>query len=176
MATKNDRSIEMLTTALGMEEKGKAFYEKAVASCKNKLGVEIFTTLMRDEFIHIERIRKIYGELTGGQQWSDDWMSYQENHGDLGAMFKELALKHASNIKAETGDIEALDVGIDFEQKAVEFYELHLKAATDPLERKFIEQMVVEEKGHHAVLVDTKFFLSNPAAWYVEKEHAGFDG
>lgn len=176
MVAQKDRSIEMLSTALDMEQKGKTFYEKAIASCKNRLGVEIFTTLKKDEDVHIERIRKIYGELTEGKKWSDDWMVYRADHGDLRAMFRALASKHASNIKADTGDIDALDVGIDFEQKSVQFYEQNLKTATDPLEKKFIERMIVEEKGHHAVLVDTKFFLSNPQAWYAEKEHAGFDG
>ena len=47
-------SIDMLATALEMEEKGKAFYEKAGKSCRDPQCREIFSTLMADEMLHTE--------------------------------------------------------------------------------------------------------------------------
>lgn len=58
----------------------------------------------------------------------------------------------------------------------VAFYQDHLSKAKDRVEREFIEQMVTEEKSHHAALSDMKLYLSDPAAWFVEQEHPGLDG
>jgi len=67
-------------------------------------------------------------------------------------------------------------VGIDFEMRAITFYQEHLEQATDPLEREFIEQLITEEKSHHTALSDMKLYLSDPAAWFGEQERLGLDG
>lgn len=173
--TTNAQAMKMLETAKEMERKGKAFYEKAIVACSNALGREIFTTLRDDEIIHLERIQRISESLAGGA-WNDDWVAAGEGHADLGPFFQDLARKAGSNIKAEASDLEALDVGIGFEQQSVTFYTQELARATAPLERQFLERMIAEEKGHFTVLTDMKFYLSNPAAYFAERERAGFDG
>ena len=170
------RALKMLSTALGMEEKGKAFYQRAVSTCKNDMGKEIFQTLMEDEDVHVDRIRSIYETLSGTQGWSGKWKELTIRHGDLGALFRDMAKKHGSKIVADTSDLEALDTGIDFEMRSVEFYEEQLSKATDPLEKEFIKKMVIEEKGHRAALTDMKYYLSDPAGWFREKERGGLDG
>ncbi len=176
MSDAPDRSLQMLSTALEMEEKGKGFYGKAVSTCHTAMGREIFRMLMKDEVMHMDRIRKIYKRLKAGQPWSDEWKSIQSSHKDLGVLFRELASAHGPKITAKTGDIEALDVGIDFELRAISFYQEHLEKATDPLEREFIERIIAEEMSHHTALSDMKLYLSDPAAWFVEQERAGLDG
>lgn len=166
----------MLSLALEMEEKGKVFYEKAVQSCKNELGRQIFATLIKDELMHMETIRSIYNELTSNEQWSESWKAKVPEHGDLGTFFRELAAKHKTDITADTNDLQALAVGIDFEAKSIKFYSEDLPKASSPLEKAFLERMIVEEKSHHALLVDTKQYLEDPASYFLEKERAGYDG
>jgi len=176
MSNGPDRSLEMLTTALEMEKEGKAFYEKAVSTCQNEFGREIFRMLMKEEFIHMDRILKIYDSLKAGEAWSEDWKSIKPDHKDLRSLFKELAAAHGTKITPTTSDLEALDVGVDFELRAISFYQEHLAKAADSLEREFLEEMVAEEKTHHATLSDMKLYLSDPAAWFLEQEHPGLDG
>lgn len=176
MSDAPDRSLQMLSTALEMEEKGKGFYDKAVSRCHNAVGKEIFRMLMKDEVMHMDRIRKIYERLKAGESWSDEWKSIQPDHKDLGVLFRELASAHGREITSEASDMEALEVGIDFELRAISFYQEHFEKATDALEREFIEQLIAEEKSHHAALSDMKLYLSDPAAWFVEMEHPGLDG
>jgi len=168
------RALELLKTALEMEKKGKAFYVKAAAICKNKLGQDIFAMLAKDEVVHIERIKNIYETLDAKDKWTDEWMKIKEAHAPINTIFKDLAVKHKTSTKADTGDLEALDVGIDLETKAVNFYDNQLKQATDNMEKQFTEKMISEEKSHLAVLRDTKFFLENPAAYFVEMEKPDF--
>jgi rubrerythrin len=171
-----DRALAMLSTALEMEEKGKAFYEKAVNTCKNQLGVKIFTMLKKDEDIHVQRIQKIYEQLNTQHTWSAEWKNFGEGHADLGQVFRDLAAAQGHNIQAGTGDLEALDVGITFEFNSVRFYEDQLKAATEETEKEFVKRMIAEESGHHTALSEMKAFLADPAAWFREQERTGFDG
>jgi rubrerythrin len=176
MSDAPDRTMQMLSTALGLEEKGKGFYSKAVSTCHNAVGKEIFRMLMKDEVVHMDRIRTIYKQLEGGESWSDEWKSIQPDHEELGTLFREIASAHGQEVTTDASDLEAIDVGIDFEMRAVTFYQEHLEQATDPLEREFIEKMIAEEKSHHAALSDMKLYLSDPAAWFGEQERLGLDG
>lgn len=176
MTTTNDRSIEMLKAALDMEEKGKIFYEKAIKECKSQVGIEIFETLRKDEIVHTERIKAIYTELKGSGKWDDKWASVGHAKDGLQGFFKDLAKRNGKSVRADANDIKALDIGIDFERRAVTFYEDQLKKSSDPVEKRFIDKMIGEEKGHHKVLEDTKLYLVDPSAWFVEQERQGFDG
>ena len=176
MTEPTQRSLDMLNTALSMEEKGKAFYQKAIEQCANDLGQEIFRKLKADEDVHVARIKAIYAQLSGEGQWTDAWKEHKVELEDLGGFFRKLAKKHGASIQADTGDIEALNIGIDFEQKAVIFYKDQFEEAEDEIEREFIEHMIAEEKGHHAALADMKMYLENPESWFQEKERTLLDG
>lgn len=176
MINQADITMKMFSTALEMEEKGKTFYEKAKGTCHNKLGREIFRILMEDEIVHFDRIKTIYKSLKGARGWSEEWKAMKIEHKDLGQLFRGMALKHGKNIKAETTDLEALNIGIDFELRSITFYEDQLHKATDPKEKEFIKQMIGEERSHHSALADMKYYLTDPASWFIESERVGLDG
>lgn len=176
MSEKDDRVLNMLNTALEMEEKGFEFYRKAKDECGSDAAREVFHTLMKDEVLHVKRIKAIYAGLDGGGKWNDEWKAFRVEHGDLSRMFQSIARKHGSNIETTAGDVEAVDVGIDFEGRAVEFYSQQLSLAGEPLETKFIEEMIAEERSHHAALTDMKLYLTDPAAWFAGAERSGMDG
>ena len=176
MTDEKNSFLDMLNKALTMEKRGMAFYEEALSTCSNDLGRDIFKILKNDEVTHIERIEEIYASLSEGKEWSNEWKSFKLKHGDLNGFFEGLAKRHGEDIRVDTGDLEALDVGIDFELKAVSFYEGHLEDAKDPLIREFIERMITEERSHHKILEDMKFYITDPAAWFMEQERGGLDG
>jgi rubrerythrin len=170
-----DRSLKMLSTALEMEEKGRAFYERIVSTCTNSVGREMFKILLEDEKVHMDRIKTIYKSLSGSEVWCT-WDNLEAKHGDLASIFRKMAKEHGSKINVGTDDLEALDIGIDFEARSVEFYEEQLKKATDKLETTFIKEMILEEKSHYAALEDMKLYLSDPSSWFRERERGGLDG
>lgn len=176
MRNGQDRSLQMLSEALDLERKGEAFYREAVSTCQNDLGQEIFRMLMKDEGLHMDRILKIYNSLKAGQTWSEEWKSIKPDHKDLGVLFREMASAHGKKITANTSDLDALNMGIDLELRSIAFYKKNLTEAQDSIERDFIEQMIGEENGHHAVLSDMKLYLADPAGWFFEHEHTGLDG
>jgi rubrerythrin len=169
-------SLKMLATALEMERRGRKFYEDAVAKASNKVARDIFEMLGKDEDVHVDRIKVLYAAVNGEGKWTKEWESLKEEGGDLKDVFRKLAAKYGKDINPATSDVDALGIGIDFEQKSVKFYEESLKHAVDPIERKFLEKMIVEEKEHAEVLSDMKFYIEDPNAWFVEHERHGMDG
>ncbi len=79
-------------------------------------------------------------------------------------------------VKPNTGDLEALDVGVGMEQAAINFYLGEEPKAADTLEKQFITQMIAEERSHLRALEDLKLFFTNPESWHTEVEHHGLDG
>ena len=176
MAEGVDRSLQMLATALEKEERGRDFYIKATSTCVNELGKEIFRMLTKEEAVHISRVKAIYEALEGGKAWSADWKTHKMENEDLEKLFRDRILTQGSKVTSQTGDLEALDVGLEFEQGAINFYEDALKKATEPLEREFVEAMIREERSHYAALSDIKHYLTDPASWHAEMERHGLDG
>jgi len=93
--TDNVQALEMLRMALDMEEKGKSFYDGAIAKCDNEVGREIFTTLRNDEIVHVERIKEIFDSLETDAIWKADWFDSKEVKSDLKPFFKDLAAKQS---------------------------------------------------------------------------------
>jgi rubrerythrin len=176
MSNTENRTVQMLCAALEMEEKGKAFYEKALAASRNPLGREIFRTLIEDEIVHRDRIQKIYDSLMKEPGWKQDWERLACPVQDWGTVFRDLAAKFAQSSAADPSDIEAVEIARDFELKSIEFYENHLALSTDPLEQAFLNQMIREEKSHYRALQDTHYYLTDPEGWYIQKEKAGLEG
>lgn len=176
MSVELDKSMAMLATALEKEERGRDFYRNAVSKCSNQLGKDIFKSLMEEEGIHIKRVKMIYDSLHSGKTWSEEWKSLKGTNEKLDQLFRQRMVKLGPKVKADSGDLEALEVGLAMEQGAIDFYEDELRRAIDPLEQDFISCMIGEEHIHYAALADIKFYLSNPESWFVEHEHHVLDG
>jgi len=167
---------KMFGTALKMEEKGMVFYRHAMEACTNKLAIDIFKTLHDDEMIHISRIKKIHADIEAGRQFGEAWKTEKIEHADIGKIFKELAAEYGEVIGPATKDVEAVEVGLDFELKSVTFYMEWMSKTEDSSERCFLKAMVGEEQGHHRALVDLKFYLTDPTGWFNEHERSMWDG
>jgi len=176
MPTGSERSLRMLATALEGEERGRDFYKEAVDKCANELGKDIFRTLTIEEGIHIKRVKEIYDSLQRGEAWTGKWKEYKLQNENLEQLFKERIRKLGPGAQAGATDLEALEVGLGFEQSAIKFYEQELASATDPLEKEFIQRMILEEHAHYASLADVKLYLTNPQAYFIEHERHTLDG
>lgn len=176
MSTGNERALGMLKTALEMEEEGGRFYEKAVAESENPLARDILQMLREDELVHVERIKQIYAALSGGGAWNEDWRQAPAPRRDLSQIFHDLATRQPPDTHPSAADIEALEVGLDFEAKSVSFYKKHLAQAEDPLEIAFLQALVAEEEAHFRVLDDLELYLTDPDSWFFQKEKGGLDG
>ncbi len=176
MAT-SERTHSMLETALELEAKGRKFYANAVATCRHPLGTAMFRKLLDDEGDHISRIERIHKAAKGGGDWSGELVSLEADSVKLSRFFAVLAGDAKQQIRAETTDLEALEIGIEFETAAVRFYEGELTAAADrELDRRFVQRMIREERDHLEALIELKRYLTDPQAWYKANELLVADG
>lgn len=175
MPEKSERSLQMLAIALEMEAKGQDYYQKAMDSCGNHIGREVFKMLRDYEVQHVARIKAIYDSLKSGRPWSAQLASFEIPE-SLGTLFRSVADRQPEHCAIGTGDVEALNVGIDFEQASVRFYTEQLALADDPLEKRFLDLMINEERQHLQILTDMRYYYEDPESWYLEKDRAGLDG
>jgi rubrerythrin len=161
-------------TALEMEEKGRSFYEKALAQCEQGLGKEIFTMLMDDEVRHIQRIREIEKALDQGSGL-EQACRLDDQQNDLKKVFRDMAAGSLDK-KPCVSTAKALQTGIDFELALVAFYEEALNKAEEDLEKEFLRRMVAEEKGHYMLLSDLNYYYEDPEGWAMEQGRGGLDG
>ncbi len=171
-----DKTLQMLATAIEKEEKGRDFYKDAVATCTNELGKETFRTLMAEEAVHIQRLKQIREQMRKERAWSEDWKACRVENEDLNKLMKERVAELGPKVKAESGDLEALEIGVQMEQGAITFYEEQLRKAVEPLEQDFVKHMITEERRHFVALEDLKLYFTNPESWFIEKEHHVLDG
>lgn len=172
----SDRSLGMLNLALEKEERGRDFYKQAIEQCFSELGKDMFRTLMAEEGMHIKRIKQIYESLQEGENWSAEWRSLRTENEDLRKLFRERMVKLGPRVKSDSGDLDALAIGLEMEQGAINFYEQQREKSTDILEKDFIDSMIAEERNHYAALADVKLYLENPDSWFAEMEHHTLDG
>lgn len=89
MSSGQDRSLEMLSTALELEKKGTRFYEEAISACHNQIGREIFRMLMKDEVMQmIIEEKSHHAALSDMKLYLSDsaaWFVEQEHPGLDGA-------------------------------------------------------------------------------------------
>ncbi|MBI5251321.1 MAG: ferritin family protein [Desulfomonile tiedjei] len=176
MADGDDRSLRMVAAALEKEEKGRDFYKDASEKCSNELGRELFHTLMIEEGIHIKRIKQIYESLRGGGAWTEEWRSFKGINESLQSVVRERINKLGPKVQSVGGDLDAVEIGLQMEQSAINFYEEELPKASGAVEKEFIKKMIAEEHAHFASLADLKLYLTNPLSWFTEKESPSLDG
>jgi rubrerythrin len=175
MDSQTHSALDMLETALKMEEKGQAFYGEALKVCQSPQVLEIFSVLLEDEKVHMSRIRQIYASLTTSTGWPQDWEKLPPRK-ELEALFRDLAAKTRNELNKNISDLTAIGIALEFEQASILFYQDHRARTTHPTEAAFLDQMVLEEKAHWRALEDTRYLLTDPEGWFMEKERAGLDG
>ncbi len=176
MENRPDRCVKMLTAALEEEEKGLAIYEEAVAVCSAELGKEVFRMLLGQEEDHIKRLRSVYDSFQRGEPWSELWKPQRIEDSDLQEFLQAQISLLGRKLHGYSGDLQVVEIGITMEQESIDFYDGHLKRATDLMEKEFLTSMIAEERSHFVVLQDLKLFLTDPESWFVEKEHHAMDG
>lgn len=172
----NGTGLNMLESALTLEEKGFTHYQKALDGIKNPLGHDMIESLMRDEQVHMERIRMMAQKLKDAGAWSTGWKTLHIDEKTITDIFQRMTKDRPQAFNVDTTDIEALDFALGLERESILFYENALNQSKDPNEREFLTQIIREENKHRSSLEDVKLYLTDPTGWFSEHEHHSLDG
>jgi rubrerythrin len=164
-----DDRLKALEIAMKLEEDGTKFYMDASEKATSAFAKDMFTSLAKDEDVHLEKVKEIYKKLKEERAWPKVVTSI----GDVvktKAVFPEDAKDLHMTEEDISESVKVLKIGIEMEEKSIKFYDELAEKATDPFEARFYLALVHEERGHYLSLWDYREYLEDPAGWFAMKE------
>jgi len=171
----NDVNKDVLSSAIKFEEDGRNLYLECIKKTKHPWGKSLFQSLADDELTHIERLKETFETLTVSQEYTKDFLPLAAEK-QWKNIFERAKGKLDAVVKATTTDIEALELGIDFEKKGMKYYQKLSEESRNPLEKKFYQILAQEENRHFLILKDSQELLTDPSSWFEKTEKSGLDG
>jgi rubrerythrin len=146
---KLSKDIEnLIKEAIKLEINGKAFFNHAAEATSSELGKKMFRRLADEEVKHLET----FGGLFSSILKSDDWKRFVEREQlkEKSRVIDELVsrLSHAEG----KSEVEAISIGMELEQKAVEFFQRSSESTDDPQAKVIFEKICDEERFHYDLL------------------------
>ncbi|MCK5256118.1 MAG: ferritin family protein [Deltaproteobacteria bacterium] len=170
-----DVNKDVLSSAIKFEEDGRNLYLECVKKTEHPWGKSLFQSLADDELKHIERLKETFETLQVSQKYTEGPLPLAAQK-QWKNIFEKAKGKIDTAVKASTADIEALNLGIDFEEKGMKYYQRLSEESRNPLEKRFYQILAQEENRHFLILKDSHELLTDPASWFEKTEKIGLDG
>jgi len=175
MTTEQDKVLEALEIAIQMETEGKECYLEANKQSTNEVGRKLLQSLAEEEDIHRRKFQEIYEAIRNKKAWPKIYF-LADSGSRLRDLFSRTCEMIGVNVSGGTNDFEAIETAVGKEKESYDFYRRRSKKAVYDAEREFYETVAAEERQHELVLLDYYEYLTNPAGWFVMKEHHSLDG
>ncbi len=145
------KTIEILKTAILIENRGEAFYRNVSEQASNPEVKRIFDILAREEVLHAKILRDKYAEFVKTQKISPTKFPKPEDESISSLILSDEVKNQISGAGYEAAAISA---AIDMENRAIEVYSDRAKNATDSNEKKLFKWLADWEREHHKLLFD----------------------
>ena len=171
----NDINKDVLSSAIKFEEDGRKLFLECAKKTEHQWGKSLFQSLADDEVKHIERLKETFSKLSISEKFTESPspLAAEKNWKNI---FEKAKGTIDKVVKASSSDIDALQLGIDFEEKGMKYYSKLSEESQNPLEKKFYKILAQEENRHFLILKDSHEMLTDPASWYEKTEKIGLDG
>jgi len=175
MSSKTEERIKALEIALNNESREREFYLKHAERTQNALGKSMFASIASDEEEHYNRILNLHKRLIQEGKWPET-VPIEVKGTEVKNVLNKFVASADTSSKADTGDVEAVKIAIDFETKGEKFYSDLARSVENPMEKKFYEFLAFIEREHRLSLQDTLEYFEDPAGWFRVKERHTIDG
>jgi rubrerythrin len=136
------------------------FYSRMAGRIENEGGSSRFEQLSVDEKGHRDTLKGWYARLFDTEFVEDEHLIRNSEIRDI-------------EISGKAGAMEALDIAIDAESRANDFYLAEAEKASDPELKKMFESLAQQEKGHYDLLTAEKNALTGGFYWF-DMDQSGF--
>jgi rubrerythrin len=135
-----------------MELEGKEFFEEVSAKARNERTRKTFQSLAKQEQRHVDILGEEMARLDKGMDWAalEDMKRSAPAYPKI-SVFKDKELRRL-RFDPESGELEALRIGMEVEQKSIEYYRSAGAQAAEPKAREIFNWLVGEEAGHLTIL------------------------
>jgi rubrerythrin len=158
----------LIQDAIRLEINGQAFFDQAAEITHNELGKKMFVRLAQEEVKHLEAFSRLFSKIIQSDDWKKQVRS--EELKGLSPVIQELA----ERIKRAEGksEVEALRIGMELEQKAVDFFTASAAKMGDPKAKEIFEKIADEERFHYDLLLAQHDSVTGSGFWLDSSEFA----
>ena len=161
--TDDNQQMEAIKKAIQMEKDGRAFYLKAAAQTSSSMGREIFDSLANDELLHLDTFQKIFEKTVGKDEWKQ-LVNTSKKYVDLKVFPKDLKATEGAN--PDTDELDALNLAMEAEKEAIDFYGTILQETDDPVVKDILNEIIQQERNHYMLLNEEFTYLGSSGHWY----------
>ena len=175
MTSKTQDRIKALEVALNNESRERDFYLKHADRTSNSFGKLMFQSIAKDEDEHYKKILDLHGKLKEEGKWPET-IPLKVKGTDMKSILKKVVESVDTSTEADTDDMEAVQIAIDFETRGEKFYSDLRDSVENPVEKEFYDVLATMEREHRLSLEDTLDYFKDPEGWYRMKEKRHLDG
>jgi rubrerythrin len=158
----DDKTMEILKSAILLEKRGQAFYENIVLQASGKAVKGFFEMMANEEKNHIRILSEQYAAYQANKQFNPN--QFDEQHGsDIASQVLSQQIK--DEISAADYEAAAIAAAVSMEENAVKLYSDRAAAATDPNEKALYDWLAKWERQHLNFLSDIDRELTE-RIWY----------
>jgi rubrerythrin len=161
--------VNAIDIAIRMETDAIDFYKGAAEKVGNKVGREMFLSIVEDEKSHLQMLSDIFKGLEITARDASPMKSIK-------TVFEKLKDEMMVRIQATADELNAFQIAMEMEKEGMEFYKKAASEARSAKEKALFERLVKEEEEHFAVFSNTYFFLKNSGSWFMWEEHSIVEG
>jgi rubrerythrin len=158
----DDKTTEILKSAILMEKRGQAFYEKVAQQTSGNAVKRFFEMMADEEEDHIRILSEQFRAYQNNKQFDSE--EFEDQHeSDITAQV--LAKEIKSEISAAAFEAAAISAAMSMEERAIKLYSDRAAAATDPNEQALYNWLTKWETQHLSFLADIDRELTEDI-WY----------
>ena len=162
LITGGEETFDVLIVALMLERGALDFYTKAQRLVKDEKAAQVFERLAAMEDTHLQRLYMRYNQLLWEMKSllgaADELPSLDQLKAELSTIYMEGGMRIKEELAriedpAFIDDLEALEIGLEKEYAAYDFYTRVADAVDDHKTRNLLHELAGEEKGHINLLL-----------------------
>ena len=143
------REVEnAIKEAIRLEINGRKFFMHAADITEHEKGKKMFRFLADEEVKHMEVFGKLFSQILD----SEDWKKYVRDEELRGESPLVEKLKDRMKNVEGKGEVEAIRIGMELEQNAIDFFGKAMFDADDSTAKKIFREIGEEEKFHFDLL------------------------
>ena len=130
--------LNALEVALNNEMKEREFYLMHAERTTNPVGKAMFQRIGDDELEHYERLKELHTKWEKKDKWPET-VPLTVNNTNIKEVLLNTIKAVNKTAKPDAGDLEAIKIAADFEEKGARFYQELCDATANPREKEFFE-------------------------------------
>ncbi|NOQ33585.1 MAG: hypothetical protein GQ567_05260 [Methanosarcinales archaeon] len=162
LITGGEETFDVLVVALMLEKGALEFYTKAQSLVKDEKAAQVFKRLVTMEDVHLQRLYMRYSQLLWEMKSllgaADELPSLDQLKAELSTIYMEGGMRINEEL-VKMGDpefmddLEALEIGLEKEYAAYDFYKRVADTVDDHKTRNLLHELAGEEKEHINLLL-----------------------